>query len=400
MRAPARPSGLRRYAAPAAALLLGTTLGLSGCSGDGPGKPTAQEGSGSAEPSPTESSPTGPTSSDPSDPGGDPSSPSTLEGGTAERPAVPTAQERILDWQRVPGPVEDEVTRSGPWTLRVDQSGTSASLEGPDSASGIAPGPRQKVSDALVDGDWAVVVMQDEQETRPSSAQVRDLRTGKEFTIDGSSDVPTTNGGTWALGDGTLLHATIHRGAYCTATVDLATRKSTLGWCAPKRHGFNSARATPAGWSLLTFDDSRPVACRTVVRLDGGEVTPFEGVPDCKAWDGLVTDDGAVWSVIPRERAVESAEIHARSGDGWFDLGPATSGSLTWCGGAAYFVRDPQRDQDPARLMRWSADSGLETVYETTGGHAFLETPRCGGDTITVTARAQSGDEQVSAPTG
>jgi hypothetical protein len=136
------------------------------------------------------------------------------------------------------------------------------------------------------------------------------------------------------------------------------------------------------------------------VRLAGSETTPFEGVPDCTAWDGLVTDDGAVWSVIPHERAVENAEVHARAGDGWFDLGPATSGSLTWCGDAAYFVRDPQRDKDPARLMRWNADDGLETVYETSGGHAFLEVPRCGGDSITVTARAQSGDEQVSAPAG
>jgi hypothetical protein len=397
MAAPAHPLGLRRYAAPAAALLLGTTLALTGCSGgdggDG-GEPAARESARSPSPTPADSA-------DPTDdPGSESSSPSPVEGGTAERPVVPTAATRTLDWQRVPGPVDDAVTRSGEWTLRVDQAGTTASLEGPDSASGFAPGPREKISDALIDGDWAVVVTQDEQETRPSSAQVYDLRhDGRGFTVDGSSDVPTTTGGTWALGDGTLLHATIHRGSYCMASVDLASRKSTLGWCAPKRHGFNSARITPAGQSLLTFDDSRP-ACRTVVQLDGADVAPFDGVPDCKAWDGLVTDDGAVWSVIPREREVETAEVYARSGDGWFDLGPATSGTLTWCGDAAYFVRDPQRDKDPARLMRWNTDDGLETVYETTGGNAFVEKPRCGGETITVTARAQSGDEQVSAPAG
>jgi hypothetical protein len=48
--------------------------------------------------------------------------------------------------------------------------------------------------------------------------------------------------------------------------------------------------------------------------------------------------------------------------------------------------------------MRWNADDGLSTAYESPGGEAFLPAPRCGGDTITVTALAQAGDEQVSAP--
>jgi len=40
-------------------------------------------------------------------------------------------------------------------------------------------------------------------------------------------------------------------------------------------------------------------------------------------------------------------------------------------------------------------------VYETRGhGPAFLTEPRCGADRITVTAVAESGDEQVSAPVG
>ena len=93
-----------------------------------------------------------------------------------------------------------------------------------------------------------------------------DLRTGKRFTIDGSSAVPTVNGGTWALGAGHLLHATTDRGAYCVASVDLASRAAERGWCAPRRQGFNAARITPAGDTLLTFDAGRPVACRTAVR--------------------------------------------------------------------------------------------------------------------------------------
>ena len=50
--------------------------------------------------------------------------------------------------------------------------------------------------------------------------------------------------------------------------------------------------------------------------------------------------------------------------------------------------------------MRWTPGAGLEVAYESSGGNAFLSPPRCGGDTVTVTALAQSGDEQVSADLG
>ena len=292
--------GLRRYAVPAAALLIAPLVTLAACS-DGDG--TAKARSASTAPATSSTAPSHPAS--PSSRGSSTAAVAPT-GGTADRPTVLTARTRLLDWRQVPGSVDDTVTRSGDWTLTVDKSETEARIEGPGSGSGISAGPRQRISDALIDGQYAVVVLQDRQETRPSSAQVVDLQHGGEtFTIDGSSDVPTTNGGTWALGRGELLHATIHRGSYCIASVDLATRKSSLGWCAQPRHGFNSAEITPAGESLLTFDDSRP-ACRTVVRLSLTEVTPFEGVPDCKAWDGVVTGDGAVWSVIPREREVDA----------------------------------------------------------------------------------------------
>ena len=132
--------------------------------------------------------------------------------------------------------------------------------------------------------------------------------------------------------------------------------------------------------------------------LDGTTTTPFSGVPDCTAWDGLLVDDGAVWSVVPKEKAIENAHFYARSGDAYFDLGPGTSGTLTWCGGASYFVRDPQRQGDPAALMRWTSTDGLSVAYESPKGQAFLDAPRCGGDAITVTALTSSGDEQVTAP--
>jgi hypothetical protein len=383
-----------RYAVPAATLLLTLPLALGAC---GSGDP-------SADPAPTDS-PTAPSSSAPAttppvSPSSTPSSSPSSDlppGGTADAPAAVEPTDTLLDWRPVPGSVEKSVTGNGSgWTLSVDRSGKGFSLDGPKSSAGSGSSG-DRVSDALLDDDWAVVVHQDKAEQRPSSAEVTELATGKTFTIDGTSDLPTTTGGTWALGEGRVLYATYGPGrAYCLASLDLASQKSTLGWCAPKRHGFNGAHVTPGGDALQSFDDSAP-ACRTLMSVTGDQATPFDGVPDCSGWDGQLTDDGAVWSVIPKENQVESAHFYARVGDGYYDLGPGTSGTLTWCAGASYFVRDPQRDGDPAALMRWSADDGLTVAYESPGGQAFLGEPRCGGSAISVTALAEDGDEQVTA---
>jgi hypothetical protein len=379
-----------RYVVPAAALV----LGLAGCS-DAERRPAADPTtpSTSTSPSTTDASQDG-ASAEPSP------SPTrtTTAGGTADRPAVLEPETALLAWKRVAGSVDDSVTRGGGWTLTVTESGGRADLEGPEGASSWSAAD-VRVSDALLDEDYAVVVLQDRQEQDPSRAIVTDLATGQEFTLDGSSDIPTTNGGTWALGEGHLLHATISKRSYCIASVDLATRTSTLGWCAPARQGFNQARISPAGDTITTFDDSQP-SCRTVARLEGTRTQPFPGVPDCHGSEGVLVEDGAVWSVVPNERRIENSQFYARVGEDYFDLGPGSTGTLTWCGDAAYFSRDPQRRGDDAALMRWSPEAGLATVYESPGGQAFLPTPRCGGDTITVTALAQAGDEQVSAPVG
>ena len=66
--------------------------------------------------------------------------------------------------------------------------------------------------------------------------------------------------------------------------------------------------------------------------------------------------------------------------------------------GAAYFVRDPPTDADPARLMRFTPDGTLAVVFESASqDNAFLSVPRCGGDAITLTSYGEQGDEQVTA---
>lgn len=376
---------LRLIGLGAAVILLGP---LAGCTGD--------------EPQRTSSDPDGSSPASSGRPSDRPEPDRGPEGGPAASPATADPSRNLLDWTPVPGPTTTSVTRSGEWTLAVAGNGSRAVLRGPGQETTFLGDSSQQISDGLVDGDWAVVVFQDEQETQPATAEIVHLgRRGGSFTLDGSSDVPTTTGGTWALGEGRLVHPTIGSGgSYCLATVDLAERSSERTWCAEKRHGFNGARITPAGTSLMTFDDQRP-SCRTVVELAGEEVTPFEGVTECLGWEGVITDDGAVWSVVPKQTRIEQARYYARAGDEYFDLGPGTSGTLVWCAGAAYFAQDPVRDGDPARLLRWTADHALEVVYESRGrGPAFLTEPRCGGDRITLTAIAESGDQQVSAPVG
>ncbi len=386
-----------RSAVPAAALTL--CLAAAGCAGGSTTDPAADGVPGST--SSTAGAPTGSADSGPTGTGGT-TTPGTTP-GTAADPAPVEPGTALLDWQPVPGPTATSVTRSGDWSLSVDDAGTEAHLVGPSTVDSIRPDSGQQISDALIEGRYAVVVLQDRRESRPSTGRVFDLDHPEHpFTLDGSTDVPTTSGGTWALGQGRLLHATVHGRSYCVASVELATRTSTLGWCAPARHGFNGARITPSGQTLLTFDDSRP-ACRTAVQLRDAAAAPLPGVAHCAAWDSLLVPDGAVWSVVPDETRVESAHLYARQGGGYYDLGPGTSGSLTWCGDAAYFVRDPQHHGDPARLMRWRSRGGapmLDAVYESPRGQAFLTVPRCGGTAITLTAFAEAGDRQVSADLG
>ena len=116
----------------------------------------------------------------------------------------------------------------------------------------------------------------------------------------------------------------------------------------------------------MTFDDARPVACRTVNLLDdSGVPQPLEGPDDCTAWDVAATADGAVWSEVPKPRRQEEARFHASADGTYFDLGPGTTGTAVPCGDSVFFVRDPQGPDEPARLMRWTPQRTLEVAYES-----------------------------------
>lgn len=357
-----------------------TTALLAGCSED-------PEAAPEPEPEPSETtSEASPSETPESTPTKAPAKPS--ESPTDDLPVD------LLDWKPVPGPVDDEVTVSGKWRLTRAADGSRAELSGPAGAT-YRPPAGFTYSDVLIDGQYAVVVAQHEQETEPSVAEVVDLSNGGVTRIDGKSDPATTTGGAWAIGSGFLAHATQDGGDYCLAVVDLLAARGRLGPCVPPRHGLSNVTITPAGISAMTFDDSRP-SCRTLNRVEGTSLSPVRGVTKCKGWDVATTETAAVWSEIPNESKIEAGEFYADTGGGPVDLGPGTSGTLTWCGDAAYFVRDPQRDDEPARLVR-VRDGEATVVYESPGqGNAFLSAPRCGGTDLTITAYTAAGDEQVT----
>ncbi|MFZ2503172.1 MAG: hypothetical protein WAW88_10915 [Nocardioides sp.] len=325
----------------------------------------------------------------------------------ADDPTTPAASssaadggQPTLDWVEV-GPVATTVVTSGDTNVTITDGFGTLTMAGAETK---LPRPRgYTAQEALLDDDFAVVVHQHDGESEPSTATVVARADGRLLLVDGASEPATVNGGTWALGtddagDGVLFHATFGPGrTYCLAEHNLRTDAGRIVWCGSVGTGFNDARQTSAGLTVLSFTSGKP-SCRTPLAIDvaTGTATPVVGPEECAGWDSLLTDDGPVWSTVPNEKRIEEADFFATGDDGPIPLGTGDTGSLTWCAGAAYFTQQPQADGDPARLLRWDG-TALATVYETPGSPGFLSEPRCGGSAITITARSEGGDEQVTA---
>ncbi len=368
---------MRRWTA--AAVVATTAVALAACSDDRPGStppPTSPESSAA-------------------------SASQTAEPSTSTTPGPPqvvTPGTDLLDWAPAPGTVKDTVTVSGQSVLTVDEQSTRARLEGPQQLV-VNAGRTGRVAEAAIDGEHALVVVADRNEERPATATVLNLTTGERVVVNGRSEVPTTTGGTFALGAGQVAYASYAGDAYCLAQAELASGATKLAWCAPDGYGFNQARITQQGLTLLTFDDAQP-SCRTVAAVAGGELEAFPGLPECVGWDGVLLDGGRVWSEVPNPRRIDAARFYASVGDTSYALGRGTSGSLVACGGSAYFSRDPAREGDAPQVLRWTVDGSLDVVYEGPAGRdGFMAVPlRCGGSDLTVTSLTSAGDEQVTAP--
>ena len=138
----------RRLAAVVAAALL-TFTSCSSEEDPGPSKPSAQS---SASPAP--------------------------EGGTPDQPAPIEATTSLMEWRPAPGVVTNPVTTNGTWFLTVVASGDAYRLDGPDQSFGTGE-DGTRITNALLDTDWAVVVRQDEGRKKPATAEVTDLAKGE-----------------------------------------------------------------------------------------------------------------------------------------------------------------------------------------------------------------------------
>ena len=320
-------------------------------------------------------------------------------GGAIDEPTVVEPTTDLLDWTDDGEPRGTQV-RGPEWRGTVSEDRSTADVAGLRNQLTLAAGPGRRISELLMSEGWAVVVRQDEAETRSSEVDVVDLSTGDRTSLVGPEPA---SGGSWALTDGDLYYPTYGDDrAYCLATSALADSNGEDGWCAPDGTGFSGLTASEHGVAMMTFDDARPVACRTVHLLDGsGLPQPLEGPADCIGWDVATTPDGAVWSEVPKPRRQEEAVFRASADGTYFDLGPGTTGTALPCGDSVFFVRDPQGPDEPARLMRWTPQHTLEVAYESASvGNAFLGEPACGGGVLTLSSFGEDGDELVWAPVG
>lgn len=393
---------MRRYLAATAAIVV--TCTLAACSGDDP--EAGQSPSGSTSGSTSESAGESPSpTSEETESGGTPTESAPPgeglpEPGTAEAPARVEPAEASLEWSDWGDPAPTVTTGTKYVVVKDSEKVVNVGTAGSEDVAPIRAPKGYHWGDTLLDGQWAVVVAQHDQESQPAIATVIDLATGDRRKLDGRSELPTVNGGSWALGQGRVFHPTVGRdNAYCLAEVDLASLEGQTTYCAEPRTGFNNVRITPEGLSLMSFDSGRALSCRTVMAIGEASMEPFPA-PECRGWEGLSMPGGDnVFTVVQKENRVELSNVVAQVGDGFYDLGPAVTGSLVWCDDAAWFSQDPQKPGDPSRLMRWDGEQ-LSVAYQGgDGGESGISAPRCGGDALAVSLLAESGDEQVTAPT-
>lgn len=366
---------MRALATYAAGALLLTGL-MAGCADE---EPAADPGT-SPSPSPSSTTSTTPSPSTTSSPTG--------TGG----PVIPTTA--LLDWIDTGGGPDDVVVKGALVGVAVVDGGRSAQVTGPDLDRTLSAGEGRRFDDVLLDDDWLVVVAQDTKETRPAEATVVELATGEPREV---SPTPAA-GGHWTMHGGTLHYPTTGpQDSYCLAAFDLASGEGEVDYCAPPRHGFSNVVASATTTALMTFDDTRPVSCRTLVTLTDGVAEPVPGTPECTGWDVAATPTGAVWTVLADEQNVGAGEVFASADGTTYDLGPGATGTLTPCGDSVYYARNAAGGE-PAQLLRWTPEGTLEVAYAAPGdGPGFLGEPACAGNVLTVSAFGADGDEQVSA---
>lgn len=282
------------------------------------------------------------------------------------------------------------------WTAAV--SGAAVRFESSTGAANVtlpADGSGE-VNAVLLEGDTAVISYAYGGERVAGLGYRIDLTSGERTEI---ITPEPANGGDWALMDDSLYYPALGEDQRaCLATLAVSDGNGEEGWCPDGRVGIAEIDANEHGVSAMLFDYASAISCRTLTLLDrAGVPQPFDGPTECLGWDVAATSTGMIWSEVPRPRRQEMAVFHAVVDGESQQLAKGTTGSLTSCGGDAFFVRDPATMNDPARLVRWDG-SQLSVAYESASrGNAFLGKPECADGILTISSFGEDGDEQVSA---
>ena len=316
---------------------------------------------------------------------------------TPTEPAEP-APPGQLAWQPTGHLVDERVVVGEKWTA-VARAGDVTFESASDAASDV-PIPsvgRGDVSALLLEGDTAVVSYSFGGEVTTGLAFRVDLSTGEATKI---VTPEPANGGDWALIDDSLYYPALSEDdRACLATLAVADGNGEDGWCPSGRVGIAELDANEHGVAAMLFDYGSDISCRTLTLLDqAGVPQPVEGPDQCVGWDIAATSTGIIFSEVPRPRRQERAVFSAVADGGPPQrLAKGTTGSLVSCGGDAFFVSDPTKMTEPARLMRWDG-TDLSVAYESASkGNAFLGRPECADGILTISSFGEDGDEQVSA---
>ncbi|MEO5664329.1 MAG: hypothetical protein ABIR39_13690 [Nocardioides sp.] len=322
--------------------------------------------------------------------------PSATSTSTEPPPTSEPVEATPLDWQPTGQSVDERVIVGERWTaistetnVRFESATGAADVAMPTSRSG-------SVFAVLLDGDTAVVSYAYGGESIVGTGYRLDLAAGKRTKI---VTPEPANGGDWALIDDSLYYPALDENQdACLATLAVTDGNGEEGWCPPELVGIAELEANEHGVAAMLFDYGSDISCRTLTLLDqAGVPQPVEGPAECKGWDIAATGTGIIWSEVPRPKRQESAVFHALVDGAARELGAGTTGTLTTCGGDTFYVSDPLRQSDPARLMRWDGTT-LSVAYESKSkGNAFLGTPECADGIITISSYGEDGDEQVSA---
>ena len=248
------------------------------------------------------------------------------------------------------------------------------------------------ISDTFIDYPHIAIVIKKQDESADDQLIVLDVKTFNKRRLDPTAPRPAT--GSWAAGAGKVAYGSFRGEDYCLAVVDLDSLTGDLHECVPPRHGIHQVSISRYGLGYATFDDSRPSCGTARIERTGADPQTITPQKKCAPWEAVaVTNDAVMWSEVTKPTEIEVARFYARVGDGETQfVGEGTTGSLLWCGDAAWYV-----NQSTSQLMRWTPSDGPQLAYQvpdSPGTISLVGAPACSGGEVSFPAKLDIEDSQ------